>query len=76
MISVEVKKPIKDPKAAFVAVLVSDSFKSSPIRAPTKGPIMIPPGIGAIRPIISPIKVPIIPYLVPPNRLVPSAGMI
>ena len=72
---VPVTKPKKEPKAAFKAVLESALLDNSPKYAPTKGPIIIPNGIGAISPIIKPSVVPIIPDLLPPNLLVPIAGM-
>ena len=75
LIKVEVKNPIKLPKAALRAVLKSALFSNSPTKAPTKGPIIMPPGIGDSKPIISPTLVPIIPALVPPNFLVPMAGI-
>lgn len=68
--------PIKDPKAAFRADLELLLFMISPIKAPTKGPIITPKGIGAINPTTNPIVAPIIPALLPPKRLVPIAGMV
>lgn len=68
-------KPRKDPKAAFRAVSESALLNNSPIKAPKNGPMIIPPGTGDIIPIIKPNVVPIIPYLDPPNFLVPSAGI-
>ena len=75
LINAEVKNPNKLPKAAFRAVLESALFINSPTNAPTKGPIIIPPGIGASKPMMSPMVVPIIPALVPQNFLVPRAGI-
>lgn len=75
LIKVEAIKPRNDPNAALRALLNSALFKSSPINAPKNGPIIMPPGIGAIKPTIKPIDVPIIPAFVPPKRLVPMAGM-
>lgn len=74
-INVPVKNPKKDPNAAFEAVSKSALLINSPTRAPKKGPIIIPPGIGAKIPMNKPIDVPIIPALVPPKRLVPIAGI-
>ena len=75
LIKAEVRNPSKLPKAALSAVLESTLLMTSPKNAPTKGPIIMPPGIGAIKPIMSPTVVPIIPAFVPPNFLVPIAGM-
>jgi len=74
-INVEAKNPKNEPKAALTALLKVLLLISSPISAPKKGPIMIPPGIGAISPTINPIEVPIIPARLPPNRFVPIAGI-
>ncbi len=71
----DVKNPIKLPKAAFSAVFAFVLFKSSPIKAPINNPNIIPAGIGDNNPKIRPIVVPIIPALVPPNFLVPIAGI-
>ena len=73
---VDVRKPMNEPKAAFSASLESVLFKYSPINAPRKGPIMIPKGTGEITPIMKPIEVPMMPYLLPPKCLVPIAGKI
>ena len=73
--NVEAKNPKKLPKAAFSAFLELLLFNNSPINAPTNGPIMIPPAMGANNPTTKPIDVPIIPALVPPNRLVPMEGI-
>ena len=75
LINVEVKKPKNEPKAALMAVLELLLLSSSPTKAPKKGPMRIPPGMGAISPMIKPTVVPIIPYFDPPNFLVPIAGM-
>lgn len=74
---VPVMKPKKEPKAAFSAVLLSALLMISPTKAPIKGQIIMPnkPKIGKIKEIISPTVVPIIPVLLPPNRLVPAMGM-
>ncbi len=74
---VENRNPIKDPSAALKALpesLLSNII--SPINAPTKGPIIIPKGGKKMSPTNNPIVVPYIPYLLPPNFLVPKAGMI
>ena len=71
----DAKKPRNDPKAALIAWLLLLLFINSPANAPKKGPINIPNGIGDITPIMSPIVVPITPYLDPPNFFVPIAGM-
>lgn len=71
----DAKKPRNDPKAAFNAFFPLELFIISPTKAPKKGPISIPNGIGDITPIISPTVVPITPYLDPPNFFVPMAGM-
>ena len=71
----DAKKPRNDPKAAFNAFSPLELFIISPTKAPKKGPISIPNGIGDIIPIISPTDVPITPYLDPPNFFVPIAGM-
>ena len=75
---VPVKNPIKEPNAALVAVFLSALFMSSPTKAPTKGQIIIPKGpkIGKNKATNKPIIVPNIPALVPPNFLVPTAGII
>ena len=52
------------------------SWMSSPINAPTNGPIIIPKGPRKISPTNKPAVVPIIPYLLPPNFFVPKAGII
>jgi hypothetical protein len=57
---VEVKNPISETNADLVAVLAPLLLISLPIRAPKKGPIIMPPGIGAINPINNPIEVPTI----------------
>lgn len=75
LIKVEVKNPKNDPNAARIAVFVSDLLSNSPISAPTKGPIIIPPGMGENNPIKRPIIVPIMPDLEPPNFFVPMAGI-
>ena len=67
--------PRKEPKAAFPAVLESLRFINSPIKAPTKGPIKTAKGIGIKIPAIRPRLAPIIPFLLPPNFLVPIAGI-
>ena len=74
--NVEAIKPKKDPNAALVARLTSLSLVSSPAKAPKNGPMTIPPGTGDKIPTIRPIVVPIIPAFVPPNFLVPKAGII
>ena len=74
-INVEAKNPKNEPNAAFTALLNVLLLMSSPIRAPKKGPIIIPPGMGERSPTTNPIEVPIIPALLPPNRLVPIAGI-
>lgn len=74
-INVEAKKPKNEPIAAFMAFLKSFLFNSSPIKAPQNGPIIMPPGMGAMSPTIKPIDVPIIPALLPPNRFVPITGI-
>src|SRR5690606_16209454 len=68
------RNPINDPRAArrawpdwLLAII-------SPANAPIKGPTMIPQGgknIPAIRPMVHPQ----IPYLLPPNFLVPYRGI-
>lgn len=64
--NVPAKKPINDLKAAFKAFDESSLFLMiSPTNAPAKGYIKI-----------RPIKLPTIPYVVPPNLLVPRAGAI
>ena len=75
LIKADVKNPNKLPKAALKAIFVLALFKLSPTKAPTKGPKIIPPGIGDSIPKMSPTVVPIIPAFVPPNRFVPIAGM-
>jgi hypothetical protein len=76
LMNAEVKNPSKLPNAALRAVLESALFINSPAKAPTKAPIIKPPGIGVRSPMMSPTEVPIIPALVPPNFLVPRAGII
>ena len=75
LIKAEVKNPKKEPNAALMAVLELLLLSNSPTKAPKKGPIRIPPGIGEISPMIKPAVVPIIPYFDPPNFLVPMAGI-
>ena len=75
LIKVEAKNPKNEPKAALSAVWESLLLSNSPTNAPKKRPIKIPPGIGEINPTMSPMDVPIIPYLEPPNILVPTEGM-
>ena len=72
----EAIKPRNEPKAALSALSISLRWIISPISAPKKGPIIIPKGIGDNKPTTRPIVVPIIPDRLPPNRLVPSAGII
>ena len=72
----EVKKPKKAPNAALKACFLSVLLKTiSPIRAPKNAPINIPNGIGENKPIMSPTTVPIAPERLPPNFLVPIAGI-
>lgn len=72
----EAKKPSNEPVAAFIARLwFLESYIISPIKAPTNGPIITPNGIGAMIPTINPIFVPQTPYELPPNFLVPRAGI-
>ena len=73
--SVEAINPINEPIAAFIALYKSFLWVNSPTSAPKKGPIMIPNGIGDKSPTTRPIIVPIMPALLPPNLLVPIAGM-
>lgn len=75
---VPVKKPKNDPKAALVAVFLSALFNNSPTKAPVNGQTIIPKGprIGKNIATRSPMVVPIIPAFVPPNFLVPIAGII
>ena len=76
LINVDAKKPMIEPIAALKArfkLFLSNS--NSPINAPTKGPIKKPKGIGVINPTTNPILVPQTPYLLPPNFLVPCAGI-
>ena len=75
LINMEVKNPRNEPNAARSAVLESLLLSSSPINAPKNGPMIMPPGMGENNPTKSPIVVPIIPALDPPNFLVPSAGI-
>lgn len=76
LIKLEARKPSKDPVAAFNARLwFLESYINSPTKAPTKGPMITPKGMGAIIPTIKPILVPQIPYELPPNFLVPLAGI-
>lgn len=73
---VEAKNPIKEPIAAFNARETSRlSNINSPIKAPRNGPKIKPNGMGAMIPMIRPILVPQMPYLLPPKRLVHCAGM-
>ena len=75
-IKLEAKKPIKEPVAAFRALLWSlELFSISPINAPTNGPMINPKGMGAKMPTSKPIFVPQMPYALPPNFLVPFAGI-
>ena len=75
--NVPVKKPRKEPKAAFVAVFLSALFNNSPTKAPTKGQIIIPKGprTGKNKATNKPMVVPVTPAFVPPNFLVPMAGI-
>ena len=72
---IPVKKPIRDPMAAFKAWRFEVLLSSSPENAPIKGPITIPKGPIKIKPIIRPIVDPMIPFFDPPNFLVPKAGI-
>lgn len=76
LIKVEAKNPKKEPNAAFTALLNSLLLINSPIKAPKKGPMIIPAGIGDKSPTIKPSEVPMMPALLPPNRFVPTAGII
>ena len=72
--NVDTRKPIIEPVAAFKArVKFPLSKSSSPINAPTNGPIRKTSGIGAMRPTINPMLVHQMPYVLPPNCLVPCA---
>lgn len=77
LIKVEAKNPKKDPVAARKAFLVLLCLlnKISPKKAPKNGPMRKPKGIGAKIPTIRPMVVPIAAALLPPNRLVPAAGI-
>ena len=78
LMNAEVKKPQQTSKSSFEGRFrIGFVYQLARINAPTKGPIIrIPPGIGARSPTMSPTEVvPIIPALVPPNFLVPSAGI-
>jgi len=60
--NVDVKKPIKEPKAALNALFESLlSFIISPKYAPKKGPIIIPKGGKNNKPSIKPTIVPMTP---------------
>lgn len=75
-INVEVKKPMNEPKAALRACLLSIlEMMSSAKNAPRNGKINTPNGMGAIKPTTRPIPAPYIPYLLPPNFLIPNMGM-
>ena len=76
-ITVDAKKPKKDPNADFNACGPFVLLKTiSPIKAPKNGPIKIPNGIGESIPIINPNTAPTAPALLPPNFLVLMAGII
>ena len=64
------KNPTNDPHAAFKAWLELLLEMTSPTKAPTKGPIIIPKG-PIQKPAINHRVHPQIPYLVPPNLRVP-----
>jgi hypothetical protein len=68
-------KPINAPLAALKEVVCLDLLKiNSPMKAPKKGPMKNPNGIGVKMPIIKPIFVPHMPYLLPPYFLVVILG--
>lgn len=59
LIVAEANNPIKEPKEALIALLVSLlSYNNSPNKAPKKAPIKIPKGMGENNPITNPIVVP------------------
>ena len=68
------RKPTKEPIAALNDFFESCPPINSPIKAPTKGPMITPAGPiqkAARKPIVQPQT----PYLVPPNFLVPQIGI-
>ena len=72
-----VKKPISAPYAAVNAPFLSlKLIINSPIKAPEKGPINSPKGPRNKIPIISPIELPMILALPPPNFFTPKTGII
>tara|TARA_B100000787_G_scaffold27284_1_gene18030 strand:- start:5 stop:277 length:273 start_codon:yes stop_codon:yes gene_type:complete len=72
----EVSRPNREPIEALKALFVFVLSKSiSPIKAPEKAPINIPNGMGENKPISNPMVVPYAPYLLPPKRFVPIAGI-
>ena len=75
-IKVPVTNPRNDPVADFRAAVESCPPINSPINAPANGPMMIPqgPSQDVNTPMIKPILLPQLPYLVPPKYLVPMEG--
>ena len=67
-------KPSRLPKPDLSASRFDWRPISSPIKAPRKGPRSSPVG-KYDRPIIVPMKLPHLPYLVPPKYFTPSDGM-
>ncbi len=68
-------KPTNVPNAALKAWLESDPCSTSPTNAPSNGKINNPNGGKINNPITTPSRTPIIPYLLPPHFLAPSAGI-
>ncbi len=70
------KKPINEPKADLKAISEFFPWRSSPIKAPRNGPIIIPKGGNKNNPNIRPIVLPQTPCFEPPNFFVPQTGII